>query len=247
MRGEGLSWIIAKPFAHRGLHGDGIPENSIEAISAAVTRGFPVELDVQATADGCVVVFHDWNLLRLTGVDCAVVDARWQDLGKLRLGGTASSVPRLEEVLERVGGRVPLLIELKSRGSSRLLARSIAPLLTAYDGAFAVQSFNPWILGWFRRKHPAIPRGQLACAFDTDPMAGWKKMFFACYGMNWLSAPHFVGHRLQDLPASVPGLLRRFLPVLAWTITSASEAHRALLHADNFIFEGFLPGLPSVA
>ncbi len=247
MRGEGLSWITATPFAHRGLHGEGIPENSIEAISAAVTRGFPVELDVQATADGCVAVFHDWNFLRLTGVDSLLADARWYDLGKLRLGGTASSVPRLEEVLELVGGRVPLLIELKSRGSGEVLTRSIAPLLTAYDGAFAVQSFNPGILGWFRKRHPAIPRGQLACSFDTDPMAGWKKMLFSCYGMNWLSAPDFIGHRLQDLPAPAPRFLRRFLPVLAWTIKSPAGAQRSLLHADNYIFEGFLPGHPHVA
>jgi glycerophosphoryl diester phosphodiesterase len=235
-------WLVEKPFAHRGLHGEGAPENTLEAFSRAVEAGFPIELDVLRSADGRAVVFHDANLLRLTGVDKPVAQTGWPELAKLRVAGTDSRIPLLEAVLELVNGRVGILAELKVRHYSGAVEATVGRALAGYPGPVAVQSFNPFTLAWFRLRRPDIPRGQLSCVFDTDPMASWKKAVLAVYGMNWLTGPHFIAHQLERLPSPATSLLKHFLPVLAWTVRSPDRVAKAREVADNYIFEGFLPG-----
>lgn len=208
-----------------------------------MAAGFPVEIDVQPTSDGRAVVFHDWNLRRLTGRDARVAQVPYAEITRLRLLETGERIPLLEEVLERVAGRQPLLIELKNRRQPGLLEPAVSALLRNYAGPCAIHSFNPFTLGWFRRRHPDLLRGQISCAFDTDDMAGWKKIVLEHYGMNWMSRPHFISHQCKRLPALVPFLLRKFFgrPLLAWTITNAASQAHAKRWADNYIFEGFVP------
>lgn len=236
-------WLLAKPFAHRGLHDATRPENSLAAIAAAITAGFPVEIDVQESADGRAIVFHDWNLQRLAGREAWVHTLAAAEIRQLRLLGTDQGIPVLEDVLALIAGRVPLLIEIKKRQRPGLLEPEIARVLREYRGPFAIQSFNPFSLGWFRKRHPEIIRGQISCLFDTDDRAGWKKWILKNYGLNWLSRPQFLADDWRRLPATSPALLRRFfgLPLLAWTVRSAEEKSAALRWADNVIFEGFLP------
>lgn len=237
-------WLCEKPFAHRGLFDADRPENSLPAIAAAVEAGYPVEIDVQVTADGKALVFHDWNLKRLTGRDDRVAHVAAAEVAELRLQGSGEKIPRLEEVLELVAGREAVLLEIKNRRYPNALEPEVSRIIRAYRGPLAIQSFNPYTLGWFRIRHPEIARGQLSCAFDTDDMAGWKKVILQHYGMNWMSAPHFIGHHWVHLPGWVPGLLRRLgRPVLAWTVRSPVEETTARRHADNIIFEGFRPPL----
>ena len=219
------------------------PENSLSAIEAALQFGFPIEIDVQVTADGKAVVFHDWNLARMTGLDAKVVHVSSTDLTPLRLHGSDEKIPRLEEVLELVSGRQPILLEIKNRRYPSALEPEVSRILRTYHGPLAIQSFNPYTLGWFRWHHPEILRGQLSCAFDTDDMAGWKKIILEHYGTNWMTAPQFIAHHWVRLPARAPWLLRRVfgLPLLAWTIRSAEEQTSALRYADNVIFEGYRP------
>ncbi len=236
-------WLLAKPFAHRGLHDRDRPENSLTAIDAAITAGFPVEIDVQESADGRAIVFHDWHLQRLTGRDGWVHRLPAAEIQQLALLETGQKVPVLEEVLEVIAGRVPLLIEIKQCQRRSALEPEIACVLQSYRGSFAIQSFNPFCLGWFRRHHPEILRGQISCAFDTDERAGWKKCLLKNYALNWLSQPHFLADDWRRLPTPATTLLRRFfqLPLLAWTVRSANERAAVLRWADNVIFEGFRP------
>jgi glycerophosphoryl diester phosphodiesterase len=236
-------WLLAKPFAHRGLFTDTRPENSLAAIDAAIHAGFPVEIDVQVTRDGRAVVFHDWNLKRLTGRDAKVKDVTAAELGKLTLLGTDQRIPTLEETLDVIAGRAAALIEIKNRRYPTALEPATGRILAGYRGPFAIQSFNPYTLGWFRLRYPRFARGQISCAFDTDDMAGWKKKILENYGMNWMTAPHFISHQWNRLPAKVPTLLRSVfkLPLLTWTVRSEEEMAAALKVGDNVIFEKFIP------
>jgi len=237
------AWLVAVPIAHRGLHDETRPENSLAAIVLAVQQGFPIEIDVQTTADGRAVVFHDWNLHRLTGLDARVKMTYAAEIAKLRLAGGSEPVPFLEDVLELVNGRQPLIIEIKNRKRPCALEPAVSRLLRGYRGAVAVHSFNPFSLGWFRRNDPHLCRGQISCSFDTDDMASWKKLILAHYGMNWMSRPHFISHHWKQLPAIVPTLLRRLMrmPLLTWTVRSQKEQASALRYADNVFFESYLP------
>jgi glycerophosphoryl diester phosphodiesterase len=242
------AWLVAVPIAHRGLHDETRPENSLAAIDAAIQQGFPIEIDVQTSADGRAVVFHDWNLRRLTGLDARVKFTKAADIARLRLAGGSEPVPFLEDVLDLVNGRQPLIVEIKNRKRPCALEPEVSRILRNYRGLVAVHSFNPFSLGWFRRNHPGLCRGQISCSFDTDDMAGWKKFILAHYGMNWMSRPHFISHHWKQLPAIVPILLRSFLklPLLTWTVRSEKEQASALQDADNVFFEGYLPS-PAVA
>jgi glycerophosphoryl diester phosphodiesterase len=237
------AWLVATPIAHRGLHSEIRPENSLAAIDEAVQRGFPVEIDVQTSADGRAIVFHDWNLHRLTGFDARVKFTNSVEIQKLRLSGGSERIPFLEDVLDLVNGRQPLIVEIKNRKRPGALEPEISRILRNYKGAVAVHSFNPFSLGWFRRNHPGLCRGQISCSFDTDDMASWKKMILAHYGMNWMSRPHFISHHWKQLPAIVPTLLRLLLrmPLLTWTVRGEKEEALARRFADNIFFESYLP------
>jgi len=237
------AWLVATPIAHRGLHDETRPENSLIAIEAALQRGFPVEIDVQVSADGRAVIFHDWNLLRLTGFDARVKMISSAEIAKLRLAGGSERIPLLEDVLDLVRGRQAVIIEIKNRKRPCALEPAVSRILRNYVGDVAIHSFNPFSLGWFRRNHPGLCRGQISCSFDTDDMAGWKKNILARYGMNWMSRPHFISHHWKQLPAIMPALLRRLfrMPLLTWTVRSAKEQAAALRYSDNVFFETYIP------
>ena len=151
--------------AHRGLHaaGKGVPENSLPAFRAAAEAGYAIELDVHRAADGTLVVFHDHDLRRMTGARGTVERMDFRSLRRLRLGGTACTIPLLREVLECVGGRVPLLIELKNGGLPGALERTLVRELAGYRGPVILESFNPLTVWWLRRNAPHLVCGQLAC------------------------------------------------------------------------------------
>ena len=237
------AWLVARPIAHRGLHDEERPENSLSAIEAALQHRFPIEIDVQVSADGRAVVFHDWNLARLTGFDSRVKMTSAAAIAKLRLAGGSERIPLLEDVLDLIRGREGVIIEIKNRKRPTALEPAVSRILRNYQGDVAIHSFNPFSLGWFRRNHPELCRGQISCSFDTDDMAGWKKVILAQYGMNWMSRPHFISHHWKQLPAIMPALLSRLLrmPLLTWTVRSAKEQASALRYADNVFFETYIP------
>ncbi|MBR2907166.1 MAG: glycerophosphodiester phosphodiesterase [Clostridia bacterium] len=149
-------------YAHRGLHGAGIPENSLTAFRAAIGKGYGIELDLQLSRDGRVMVFHDENLFRMTGVDRNLCELDADELRALRLKGTSEKIPYLTEVLALVRGRVPLLIELKGKSVTDMrLCEKAEKLLRTYEGLWCVESFNPMQIRWWKKHRPDVVRGQL--------------------------------------------------------------------------------------
>lgn len=236
-------WIRRRPIAHRGLHGPDAPENSRPAFRAAIEAGYPIELDVRLTRDGIPVVFHDATLDRLTTDDRPVAATTWAEIADLGLAGSDVRIPRLQSVLSLVDGRVPLLIELKNTGTGHALETAVASRLDRYEGPFAVQSFNPVSLAYFRACRPSWPRGQLASAtLDQGQVPRRYRVLLERLIASGVSWPRFIAYRHDQLPYWPVTLHQRLgIPVLAWTVRTDAERRRALRYADNVIFEGIRP------
>lgn len=235
------SGLFTRPIAHRGLHDDLTPENSLTAFSRAVEAGFPIELDVRSIDDGSVVVFHDDGIKRMINRDGYVSQLSRGDVAELRLAGSDERIPYLEEVLELVAGKVPLLIEIKNVNKVGELEHSVLELLKRYEGEFAVQSFNPYSMEFFKKNAPQIPRGQLSCVFTKKDFSLFRRFMFNHLKVLKISSPDFISFAAKDLPNKY--VTRASLPVLAWTIRSNTDMEKALPHCDNFIFESFTPNL----
>ena len=156
--------LQATDYAHRGLWNKQLPENSLAAFAFAKSKGYGIELDVQLSRDGKVVVFHDESLERMCGIEGKVSDFTAEELKSFSLLGTEHKIPLLSEVLELIGGRVSILIEIKGgngKNYNKELCLTLAEILDGYGGAFSVQAFNPFVLAWFRKFRPRFARGQL--------------------------------------------------------------------------------------
>src|SRR4051794_36719279 len=222
-------WLVRTPIAHRGLHAahEGRPENSLAAFARCCALGFPAELDVRLARDGEVVVFHDRALKRLTGAAGRVEERDAAELRALRLLGTDERVPLLAEVLELVGGRVPLLVELKSGAPAATLERAVLRVLDGYPGEVAIQSFKLRTVRELDRFEPPHAVGHL-WRRRTVPPPGARLEFVGCHAAR---APRRAVRRRREAGAVV----------LAWTVRSTEQAAHVLRFVDNYIFEGFVP------
>lgn len=238
-----MDWLTDWPIAHRGLHDDGIPENTLGSFEAAIDAGYTIELDVRETADGVPVVYHDRTLRRLTGRDVVVSEATWDDVRDLTLLDSGEGVPRLSDALATIDGQVPVLVEVKSQGRPGRLEATTTARLDSYDGPFAVQSFNPLSVAWFRRYRPDWARGQCGGFLNgVNSVNPVERLVAKRLLANWYSRPDFVSYQHDRLPyGPVTRRNEQGLPILAWTITSQSDFERALEYADNVIFEDIRP------
>jgi glycerophosphoryl diester phosphodiesterase len=237
-------WLIERPISHRGLHsGDGIcPENSMKAFENSLHECYPIELDVQLLENERVCVFHDLNALRMTGIDRLISECDTLQLKRMRLLGSDQHIPLLCDVLSLVDGRVPLLIELKSTGRPGALEEAVWKVLSAYRGEYALQSFNPRTLLWFRRNAPSVVRGQLSGDFRDEKMPIHKKLILKHMLLNRVTLPEFIGYDVRLMPSLLLSYQRnRGVPVLGWTVCSREEYVRVKPHCDNIIFELFRP------
>lgn len=240
-RAERVGWLRGRIFAHRGLHGPGLPENGLGAIAAAVDRGLGVECDVHKAADGQAVVFHDFELDRLTGATGPLAERTAADLGQIALSGSTETIPTLRQVLDRVGGRVPLLIEVKSARGRRVdaLCLAVRRVLEGYRGPHAVMSFDPRVARWFRLHSPHTVRGLVVSEQNDKALAGRLRRHFGL----WIARPDFLAYDLRDLTDRFPvSQRRRGLPLATWTVRTPEQLARALDHADAPTAEG--AGLP---
>ena len=230
-----LARLGARPFAHRGLHGCGLAENSGGAVAAAVAQGHGVELDVQLSRDGEAMVFHDHDLDRLTAEKGPVAERSAAELQAIELKIGGEVMPRLAEILETIGGRAPLLVEVKSpdRRVERLCA-AVAKALEAYRGPVGVMSFNPQVGSWFARHSPHVLRGLVVTESGRRGLRGRIERPVAL----WRARADFLAYDIRDLPSRFAGAARRLgLPVYAWTVRSDPDRARAAAHADQIIFE----------
>jgi glycerophosphoryl diester phosphodiesterase len=244
----GLDWLIERPVAHRGLHGDGLIENTLAAARAAVDGNFAIEVDLQLTADNEVVVFHDETLDRLTIATGPLADRTLAELKKISIRGTNERIPTLQELLDLVAGRTPLVLELKSNwnGDERLTAR-VAAVLAGYAGPVACMSFDPQIVMALQKHAPGLPRGIVAERYYDDPE--WSLLTRAQrFKLGNLlhiprTKPHFVAYYVRDLPAIAPLIARHILglKLLTWTVRTDAQRRKARRWANQMIFEGFRP------
>lgn len=234
-------------YAHRGLHDQrqGAPENSLPAFLRAAERGYGVELDVRLTADGQVVVFHDANLARASGAPLKVSELTLSQLKRFPLFGTGQSVPTLAEALQALGGRTPLLVEIKTDGRLAELCAKVMDQLRGYQGSYSVQSFDPRVLMWFKQNQPRVLRGQLSAnMFRLDnELPLMLRLPLTNLLTNFLTQPDFVSYRFQDVDQPAFRMCRQLfgLPTAGWTIRSAQDLERVCAWFDVFIFEGFEP------
>ena len=235
------SWLVETPIAHRGLHDKVSPENSLSAFSKAIEKGYAIELDVQLLSDDTVVVFHDESLSRMTGNDGYLKFLNKEDLKVLKLAGSKEHIPTFEEVLKLVDGRTPLLIEIKNQFKVGKLEQKVIDMLKNYKGEFAIQSFNPFSLQYFKNHAPNFPRGQLSGYFKGEKLAWIKKFLLKRMSFNKsTSEPNFISYDASTLPNR---FVRKFkkLPLLAWTVRSKEEYLKVIKYCDNIIFENFIP------
>ena len=245
-----LDWLTARPIAHRGLNdpAQGLIENTAGAVRAAIAAGYGIEVDVQVSADGEAMVHHDDVLGRLTEGEGRLDGFSAAELKRIAFRGSAERMMTLGDLCDLVGGRITMLIELKSRfdGDGRLPAR-VAEVLAGYRGPAAPMSFDPTQLALLRHKAPRLTRGIIAAKYRPHPywdlMPAWMR-----YGMGYLltgllARPQFVAYAVGDLPALAPLFARRVLrlPLVTWTVRTETERQCAARWADQMIFEGFRP------
>ena len=232
-----VGWLGQHDYAHRGLHGAGRVENSPGAFAAAIERGMGIECDVQRSRDGEAMVFHDWELDRLTGANGPVKARDAGELARIALGGTGDTIPRLSDLLTQIGGTVPLLIEIKSKRDVRFapLCFAVRRALEGYRGPVAVMSFDPRVVRWFALQAPRIVRGLVITEEGSRTLSGTLRRRLSL----WQAKPEFLAYDIRDLPSRFAlAQRRRGLPLLTWTVRSEELAERARLHADAPIAEG---------
>ena len=250
-----IAWLTARPIAHRGLHdaAAGVVENSLAAAGKAIEKNCAIECDVQLSSDGEALVFHDDTLERLTASRGRLDAQPASALMQLALRGSGDAIPSLQSLLDVVRGRVPLVVELKTRFDGDLaLARRVAALIASYEGPLVLESFDPDPVAYLRAEGRRlgiahVPLGMVAQAnYDA---AEWPELSAARRAelTSWThfarTRPQFLSFKIEDLPHAVPSVLRTGLglPVTTWTVRSPAQAKAAALWADQIVFEGFAP------
>lgn len=240
-RDSAVEWLTAKPFAHRGLHGQdtGLVENSMSAFKAAAAKGYGIELDVQCSRDGVAMVFHDLTLDRLTDASGRVDQLTARELQKIKLKNSHDTLLPLRDVLDELGPDIPVLVEVKGERDTRgILELSVAGCVVDRPARTAVMSFWPASLGWFSRHTPHLTRGLVATSRYAADLG-----LTICRTNNQrlvttLFEPDFIAYDIKALPNGFTTWARgQGLPVLTWTVRTKSDHDRTETYADNIIFE----------
>jgi glycerophosphoryl diester phosphodiesterase len=230
-------WLIAWEYAHRGLHEVGVPENSRAAAQGAIAAGMGIECDIQMSRDNVPLVFHDWELDRLTSERGKVAARAADDLCRIALQDTAETVWRLCDLLDLVAGRVPILVEVKAQPHLAVAEPciAIAKALAGYAGPLAVMSFDLRVGEWFARNAPEVVRGLVI----TDTLDhGYRQAWRAPHAIE-RARPDFLASDVRDIPNALATLWRESgRALLTWTVRSPETRERGLAHADALIAEG---------
>ena len=243
-------WLIARPVAHRGLHdaAAGVLENTPSAFAAAIATNYAIECDIQLSADGEAMVFHDQTLDRLTEGSGRLDALSAAELKRVAFRATADRMITLGELCGLAADRTALFVEIKSRfdGDLRLVKRA-AEVLAKYSGRVALMSFDPAPIAALRTLAPRLPRGIVAERRYThpewSPLPARTKRALAYFQHALQSRPQFIAYSVNDLPSTIPWLARNLLrlPLLTWTVRTDVDRERAARYADQIIFEGFRP------
>ena len=233
--------VLLRDYAHRGLHnGKDAPENSLAAFEAACQKGCGIELDVQLSRDGKVMVFHDYTLIRMTGCDKNLCELDAEKLTSLTLGESDQKIPTFEEVLALVNGRVPLLVELKGENFDTSLCKKVADMLRDYQGPYCIESFNPLLIGTMKKEMPEVFCGLLY----TNVCREKKKnsllnMALTAMALNVVARPDFIAFNKEDRDSFPVKVATKFYkaPKFVWTVNKQEELDTAHKNGEHPIFE----------
>ena len=242
---SGIKDIRGWSYAHRGLHGEGRPENSMAAFRAALEGGYGIELDVHLLADGELAVIHDSLLERTTGMPGKIEELTVQDLQNYHLEGTEETIPTFRQVLELFDGKAPLIVELKPQGGNHAaLTERACRMLEDYRGVYCMESFDPRCLVWLRKNRPEIIRGQLAENYfeSKSKLPFLLKWLLSDHLLNFWTRPDFVAYRFSDRHSTLSNLVcMTHMAGVSWTVKSQEEFDAAVSEGWTPIFEGFRP------
>lgn len=231
---------LLRDYAHRGLHGGGIPENSLAAFEAACQQGFGIELDVQLSRDGTVMVFHDYTLDRVTGITGKLCDRSVEELKGLRLAKSDQTIPTFREALDLIGGRVPVLVELKGEDMNTALCAKVAEILSSYTGAYCIESFNPLLIRGMKKLLPNAFCGLLYTNVCRDKKrSSLLNIALTLMALNVLARPHFIAYNQEDrgtLPVQLTTKCYHS-PKFVWTVKTEQDLATAHENGECAIFE----------
>lgn len=242
----GLADLQGWAYAHRGLHNETRPENSMAAFQAALDSGYGIELDIHLLKDGNLVVIHDSLLKRTTGAEGKIEDLTTEQLKQYRLEGTDQCIPTFREVLDLFDGKAPMIVELKATGNNHAaLTKAACDMLDSYNGVYCLESFDPRCIHWLKKNRPELIRGQLTenSLHEKNPVPWYLRFLLTFQLENFLIGPDFVAHRYADRKFLSNTLVRKFWKVqgVAWTLRSQEDFDTAVKEGYLPIFEGFNP------
>lgn len=244
---KGFRKFFGWAYAHRGLHGVGAPENSLEAFRRAKNAGYGVELDIHLLKDGKLAVLHDSSLARMTGKEGRIEDLCSDVLSQYSLLDTNETIPLLTDVLEFLNGEVPVIVELKAQTDNyKQLCAYACEVLDRYDGSYCIESFDPRCIYWFKKNRPDVTRGQLTENYfvtSGSRLPFVLKLPLATQMFNFLTQPDFVAYRFSDRKNFSDFLVRKLwrVPSVTWTIASVDDYNTAVSEGRIPIFENFRP------
>jgi glycerophosphoryl diester phosphodiesterase len=240
-----IQWLESSLIAHRGLHEGNIPENSMDAFSAAIEGGYIIELDAQITKDNKIVVLHDNDLNRMLGIDKLITEVTYEELQTYNILGSDQKVPLLSDVLALVDDQVPLLIEIKNDLEVGLLEGALYEVLKNYEGRFAVIAFNPYSLAWFKTNAPDFIRGQVSGHFslsEADKAKGvkrlvyYKRFMLSNLLMNFESRPNFIVYEIKDTPLiRILSIKLMNVPLIGYAVDDQDEYDQVSMMYDNLM------------
>lgn len=242
---KGLSALQGFNYAHRGLHGNGVAENSMTAFRLALEKGYGIELDIHLLKDGNLAVIHDCALKRTTDADGNIEDLATADLENYNLENTGDTIPTFKEVLDLYNGAAPIIVELKPAKNQAALAKAAAEALKDYKGAYCIESFDPRCILWLKKNRPDIIRGQLAQNFfkTDDKLNFFIKLLLTNNLLNFITKPDFVAYNFSHRKVLSTRLCQKLwkMQMVGWTIRTKETQKQ--LESENWlsIFEYFLP------
>ncbi|PKK97142.1 MAG: glycerophosphodiester phosphodiesterase [Tenericutes bacterium HGW-Tenericutes-3] len=242
---KNLDWLKNNLIAHRGLHtkDQSVPENSVASYKAALQKGYSIELDLNVLKDGTVLAFHDHNFKRLCNDPRELKDVTYEECKDFTLLNTTEKIPRFDQVLKLVDGKVPLLIELKPQGDVIFLCQSFMKMISSYQGKWAVFSFHPKVVSWFKKNHPEVIRGQISEYFKDDKkMNSFAKYLMKSLFFNRFTKPDFVSYGIYDMPNKyLDKQMKKGLTIISYAARSQEDFDFVKSHYHNTVFEFFEP------
>ena len=242
----GLKDLRGWNYAHRGLHSEGVPENSMAAFRAALEHGYGIEFDLHLLKDGNLAIMHDASLKRTAGADVMIEDLTTEDLTSYHLEGTEETIPTFRQLLDLYAGKAPLIIELKpERGNHAALTETVCRMLEDYEGIYCLESFDPRCIAWLKKNRPELIRGQLSKNYfgDTNGLKPSTCFMLTHSLSHFITMPDFTAYKFADRKNLSTWICRRLYGVqgVSWTLQTKEEYDIALKEGWIPIFEHFTP------